>query len=541
MKPSIIRYRFPYNLTEALENEKNNQDKHAGSDPEKNGDSLNHGINENHPQSGQHLSKSALSLYKNDIIKKSYFKLGNDDYSKWVGFVLDSIEGLDVKFIEVTAEHLMFDADGETIRLKVDFGRTNLVITLERENPQNGGIIDAQIKKIDKLINEKGMAAYKYVSDNGRTLAYINEKTGFSGDMKGYIGVDVGSVSTNVVFVDDNQRVIETVYTYTRGRVLDAIKTGLKELMNKLPSNANVMGVGVTGSSGELAKSILNADVYKTEIYSHAAATIHQIPNVKTILEIGGQDSKVIYVNNGIPEKSKMNEWCGAGTGAMLDAQANRLGISIKEFSDLAVKAKKSIDFRTRCGVFMDSCMIDAQAKGYPIEVIIRGLCNACAHNFISTLGINRKSIEQPIAFQGGVSANKGVKKELEDYISEARGEKVNLIVPLYHDVMGAIGMALIVGKLHKKTGKPTSFRGIDEIERITSEVNECGMADCPKNLAMERRCDLVRLQIGGNTIAAIGACEEFNRDSQSPNNIVKDEIKEERASELNKYQPSVN
>jgi predicted CoA-substrate-specific enzyme activase len=305
------------------------------------------------------------------------------------------------------------------------------------------------------------------------------------------------------------------VYTYTRGRVLDAIKNGLKEMMAKLPANAQILGVGVTGSSGELAKSILNADIYKTEIYSHAAATINQIPDVKTILEIGGQDSKVIYVNNGIPEKSKMNEWCGAGTGAMLDAQANRLGLSIQEFSEMAVKARKSIDFRTRCGVFMDSCMIDAQAKGYPIEVIIRGLCNACAHNFISTLGINRKSIEQPIAFQGGVSANKGVRKELEDYISEAKGEKVHLIVPLHHDVMGAIGMALIVGKMHQKTGRTTSFRGLDEIEKITPEIKECDLTECPKNLGTDRRCDIVKLRIGAATIAAVGACEDYYKSLQ--------------------------
>ena len=123
----------------------------------------------------------------------------------------------------------------------------------------------------------------------------------------GFIGIDVGSVSTNVIFLDDSENVIETVYTYTRGRVLDAIKTSFSEIQERLPNNTEILGVGVTGSSGELAKLILNADLYRTEIYSHAAATIHQIPDVKTIMEIGGRDSKVIYVNNGIPEKSKMN------------------------------------------------------------------------------------------------------------------------------------------------------------------------------------------------------------------------------------------
>jgi hypothetical protein len=210
-----------------------------------------------------------------------------------------------------------------------------------------------------------------------------------------------------------------------------------------------------------------------------------------------------------------MNEWCGAGTGAMLDAQANRLGIPIEKVGDCALAAVKSIDFRTRCGVFMDSCMIDAQAKGYPIETIIAGLCKACAKNFINTLGISRKTLGSPIVFQGGVSANKGVKRELEKYIAEARGgEEPELIVPLYHDVMGAIGMSLIVSRLHKKRNIVTSFRGFEDVYRITSSVIQCEYHECPKRLPKENYCDLVKLQIDNKTIAAIGACDDYHEEN---------------------------
>lgn len=507
MKGRKIHYRFPYNLSKALGNENDGKNINLEQDPMKK--RLLSAIEEGLSSTKQKLSMAFLALLKK-IVTDTHFMLSNEEYGKWANFIRDFIETQEIEYLEDSGESIRFRMGEDILRFTNEISKTSMSIMIERETPGDNGAAGSLISRLDSLIKDMDIAAYKYVSDNGTVHAFLNEKSGFSNEMRGFLGVDVGSVSTNVAFVDENQHVIETVYTYTRGRVLDAIKNGLKEMMTKLPANAAVMGVGVTGSSGELAKSILNADIYKTEIYSHAAATINQIPDVKTILEIGGQDSKVIYVNNGIPEKSKMNEWCGAGTGAMLDAQANRLGMTIQEFSQLAVKAKKSIDFRTRCGVFMDSCMIDAQAKGYPIEVIIRGLCNACAHNFISTLGINRKTIEEPIAFQGGVSANSGVRRELEDYISEARDNKVKLIVPLHHDVMGAIGMALIVGKLHKKTGKPTSFRGLDEIEKITPEVMECAMKDCPKNLGKDRRCDIVRLSIGSNTIAAIGACDEY-------------------------------
>jgi hypothetical protein len=185
---------------------------------------------------------------------------------------------------------------------------------------QGSGRIEELAGILDSAAASSGLYVYKYIYDGESLKAYSLSGGKFTTPLSGFIGVDVGSISTNVVFVDGNSNVIELVYTYTRGRVLDALKSAFTEMEEKLPDNAIVLGVGVTGRSGELAKSILRADIYRTEIYSHAAATIHQLPEVKSILEIGGQDSKVIYVNNGIPEKSKMNEWGGAGTGAMLDA-----------------------------------------------------------------------------------------------------------------------------------------------------------------------------------------------------------------------------
>ncbi len=438
-----------------------------------------------------------------------------NDTKTIIHFFKDVLDTFPVSFHCISPETINVSTNDDNASVTLSYNETDLTLSVTIKDLQLDKHIKTMATKLDEMLSSFDFLVYKYCHENEKTLAFSNTGKSWNHKMHGFIGVDVGSVSTNVIFLDQYDNVIETVYTYTRGRVLDAIKTSFMKLQQMLPVNAVILGVGTTGSSGEMAKSILNADTYRTEIYSHAAATIHQIPDVQTILEIGGQDSKVIYINNGIPEKSKMNEWCGAGTGAMLDAQANRLGIPIEKFGDYALTAIKSIDFRTRCGVFMDSCMIDAQAKGYPIETIIAGLCKACAKNFVNTLGISRKTLGSPIIFQGGVSANKGVKRELEKYIAEARGgEEPELIVPLYHDVMGAIGMALIVSRLHKKRNIVTSFRGFEDIYRITSNIIQCEYHECPKRLPKENYCDLVKLQIDKKTIAAIGACDDYHEET---------------------------
>lgn len=507
-----LTYRIPFGFSNILDR-KTAHDESSQKKERTNGNvELVKQINKISPDLKQPVTQAIMMLIRS-ILVDSPLRFYDEELVLVASLLQHDIDSLDIKSIEISENYFKIKVAKETVGIHINFDQTDIIVKLVRETPQPTGAVQDILDKLDHIFLDmhSNRLVYKYVSTNGHADAYSNTGGAWDSEMRGYIGVDVGSMSTNVVFTDAQKNVIETVYTYTRGRVLDALKTGLKEIQGNLPKNVTVLGVGVTGSSGELAKMILNADVYKTEIYSHAAATIHQIPNVGTILEIGGQDSKVIYVKDGVPEKSKMNEWCGAGTGAMLDAQANRLGIPIKEFGEYALRAKKSVDFRTRCGVFMDSCMIDAQAKGYPIEVIVSGLCKACAHNFISTLGINRKSLVQPIAFQGGVANNVGVKKELEDYIVRGRKEDIKLIVPLFNNVMGALGMSLIVDKYLARRKKETSFRGFEEVYRIFSEVVECDAETCPKNLDKRNLCDVVVLRSEGKPIATIGACKEYD------------------------------
>lgn len=130
-----------------------------------------------------------------------------------------------------------------------------------------------------------------------------------------YIGVDVGSVSTNVVAIDKDVNVLFKTYIRTNGQPIDSVKEGIRQLKESL-GDVEVLGVGTTGSGRQLAGAILGADVIKNEITAHATATIHFVPNVRTIFEIGGQDSKIIIIKDQMVVDFAMNTVCAAGTGS---------------------------------------------------------------------------------------------------------------------------------------------------------------------------------------------------------------------------------
>ena len=247
------------------------------------------------------------------------------------------------------------------------------------------------------------------------------------------MGVDVGSVSTNFVLVDENDEVVENIYLRTGGQPINALRRGIELLSEKFGKDIIIKGVGATGSGRQLANVIIGADIVKNEITTHAVAAQKLVPNVKTILEIGGQDSKIILLRNGIVYDFAMNTVCAAGTGSFLDRQAARLEISIDEFGPLALKSKSSVRIAGRCAVFAESDMIHKQQTGHSVEDILSGLCEALVRNYLNNLA-KGKEIEEPIVFQGGVAANIGIVSAFEKTL----GKKI--IIPSYYDVMGAYG-----------------------------------------------------------------------------------------------------
>ncbi|EGO61746.1 acyl-CoA dehydratase activase [Acetonema longum] len=307
--------------------------------------------------------------------------------------------------------------------------------------------------------------------------------------MEVYLGVDVGSVSANVVAMDMDGGIIDALYIRTQGNPIAAVQQGLGRVREQNP-DLTVKGIGTTGSARQLAGVVVGADSVKNEITAHAVAAMHVRPDVQTVIEIGGQDSKLIIIRNGVVTDFAMNTVCAAGTGSFLDQQAARLNIPIEEFGERALTSAAPVRIAGRCAVFAESDMVHKQQAGHDIADILHGLCQALARNYLNNIG-KGKALHQPILFQGGVAANKGMKRAFE----EALGCPV--LVPPHYNVMGAIGAALLAReKLHNQA--PTAFRGFAVADwQYHSRSFECG--GCP-NL-----CEVIEIVMNGRTVARWG------------------------------------
>ncbi|NLW24273.1 MAG: 2-hydroxyglutaryl-CoA dehydratase [Clostridia bacterium] len=305
-----------------------------------------------------------------------------------------------------------------------------------------------------------------------------------------YLGIDVGSVSTNLLVIDEEHNVIESIYLRTQGRPLESIKKGLMMLYPRLPKKEKIAGVGTTGSGRQLAAFLVGADVVKNEITAHAVAAAQQVPDVRSVLEIGGQDSKIIILENGVVTDFAMNTVCAAGTGSFLDQQAARMGLSIQEFAQLALQAKNPVRIAGRCSVFAESDMIHKQQLGHSLPDIIAGLCQALVRNYLNNVG-KGKNIKPPVLFQGGVAANPGIKVAFEKALN------TEVIVPRYFNVMGALGAAILAKEAIVKQER-TNFKGFNLIEsQFTTSSFDCH--GCP-NI-----CEVIELYIDGNLTARWG------------------------------------
>ena len=290
-----------------------------------------------------------------------------------------------------------------------------------------------------------------------------------------YLGVDIGSISTKGVIIDDDNNIITSAYIWTEGNPVEAVRKLLDILKSKLPKEYAVKGIGTTGSARKLIGLMLKACIVKNEITAHAIGTLTFYPNVRTILEIGGQDSKIILIKNGIITNYAMNTLCAAGTGSFLSSQAKRLGIDVEEFGNYALKSKNPVKIAARCTVFAESDLVHKAQVGYPKEDIIAGLCKSVVLNYLNNVGKGKK-IVGPIIFQGGVSKNKGVVKYFKEILKE------DIIVDENSHLMGAIGIAVLARR--NKTGNTYSLE-MKNVKFITKAF-ECHR--CPNT------CELLKI-----------------------------------------------
>ncbi len=317
--------------------------------------------------------------------------------------------------------------------------------------------------------------------------------------MEYYLGIDVGSVSTNLVLMSEDEEVRQDVYLRTAGQPLRAVQQGLLEIAQQQDDDLQISGVGTTGSGREIAGVFVGADVIKNEITAHAIGAIKLIPDVRTVLEIGGQDSKIIILNDGVVVDFAMNTVCAAGTGSFLDRQASRLGVDIEDFGRLALQTDNSVRIAGRCAVFAESDMIHKQQIGHSNPAIVKGCCDALVRNYLNNVG-KGKDIRPPIVFQGGVACNEGMIAAFEEELG------CEVFVPEYNKVMGAIGSALLAKEDMQHEPRPTSFRGFG-LHSMDYNTDNFECEDCPN------RCEILEIYIDGDLAARWGGrCDRWDR-----------------------------
>uniref|UniRef100_A0A7C1F2J0 2-hydroxyglutaryl-CoA dehydratase n=1 Tax=Ammonifex degensii TaxID=42838 RepID=A0A7C1F2J0_9THEO len=316
--------------------------------------------------------------------------------------------------------------------------------------------------------------------------------------MANFIGIDVGSVTTKVVLIDDKENILFDTYLRTEGGPIQAIQRAFRQLYERF-GEVEVAGVGTTGSGRRLAGIMVGADIVKNEITAHAVAARWVEPNVGTVIDIGGQDSKIIFFQNGVPIGFNMNTVCAAGTGSFLDHQAVRLGIPIEQFGEYALRSANPIKIAGRCGVFAESDLIHKQQMGYKKEDLIAGLCLALVGNYLANVARGRK-IEPVVLFQGGVAANIGMRAAFEQRLG------MEVVVPAPFKVMGALGAALLAKRNYERRRQPSKFRGAAAIASFTCFPRTFTCDDCPNS------CEVNEVYIADELVSRWGSrCGKWN------------------------------
>jgi predicted CoA-substrate-specific enzyme activase len=311
-----------------------------------------------------------------------------------------------------------------------------------------------------------------------------------------FLGVDVGSVSTDFVLLDRDCSVLASVYLPTRGQPIAVMEEALAELGKRAGDTAKVLAAVATGSGRHLAAQFLQADAARNEITAQLRSTLHYVPDVDTIFEIGGQDSKYIAVKNGTLGDFAMNKICAAGTGSFLEEQAANLGLNIiGEFEDTALKSSSPLDLGSRCTVFMETELVHALQRGSPVEDVVAGLAYSIARNYLEKVVVNRP-VGETVIFQGGVASNRAVVAAF----SQILGNEIR--IHPYNRLSGAIGAALIAREMHLTEPFPSTFVGFDGGHEYSLTGFEC--RDCP-NL-----CRVTRMERGERVAYFGDVCERY-------------------------------
>ena len=260
----------------------------------------------------------------------------------------------------------------------------------------------------------------------------------YSGDC--FVGIDAGSTTTKLVLIDRDGKLLYSLYGSNEGNPLQSVIKMLKQLYAEIPEKAVIRFSGVTGYGEKLIQTALNVDLNEIETIAHYTAAKQFMPNVTSIVDIGGQDMKYIKMKKGVIDNIMLNEACSSGCGSFIETFAKSLNISIEEFVKAALESRRPVDLGSRCTVFMNSKIKQAQKEGYSVGDISAGLSYSVIKNAIQKVMKVRdvKTLGAHIVVQGGTFYNDAVLRAFELIVGR------NVVRPDIAGLMGAYGVALL-------------------------------------------------------------------------------------------------
>ena len=295
---------------------------------------------------------------------------------------------------------------------------------------------------------------------------FIGHTGSLSGKIKGYLGIDGGSTSTKGVVLNEKGDVIANAYRLSAGNPLEDSKCVIRELKKKVEADGaelEVCGVGTTGYAKDMLKEAIQADVAIVETVAHTRSALKFFADVDVICDVGGQDIKVILLNNGNVKDFKLNTQCSAGNGYFLQSTAKQFGYDVTQYADLAFDAKSMPVFNYGCAVFLESDIVNFQQQGWHREEILAAMARVLPKNIwlYVVQEPNLKKLGKTFVLQGGTQKNLAAVKAQYDYI-KARVPDANIFVHPHTGESGAIGAAM------ESMGKSSSFIGFEALESLT-------------------------------------------------------------------------
>ncbi len=318
----------------------------------------------------------------------------------------------------------------------------------------------------------------------------FSQLKGYQG--KAYLGIDAGSTTTKTILIDEEENILYSNYTSNKGNPIDVVKEQLEIIYQEQPS-IRICGSGVTGYGEELIRKAFSLDFGEVETISHYRAAKHFNPEVDFIIDIGGQDMKCFKIKEGIIDEIILNEACSSGCGSFIETFAHSLGHDIQEFSQMGLAGKNPVDLGSRCTVFMNSSVKEAQKNGATIEDISAGLALSVVKNALyKVIRINDpEELGKNIVVQGGTFLNDTVLRSFEIEL----GKKV--VRPKISGLMGAFGIALIAKEKEPEKGTTITFEDLKTFAH-KSTLSNCNLCTNHCSLTINHFSDGRKL-IAGN------------------------------------------